>query len=264
MSWPVAACIVVERDGAILGVSRKDKPGAFGLPGGKVELGEPPAHAAARELLEETGLRVDPASLVLVLQTEELGTGSLVATFWAPDPGGPVCAGPGEGLVCWVGWPTVLSGPFGAYNRMVREALVQERPEHWIATYGSGSLRRAVEEGLRWREMYLGERVALEFGYGFEPVQASRCQIGDALASSDDPGTTETCWWARALRYRARRDGRYDVVRVVHARVSGADGDAQESVAIHLTPSPWPSWLPRDRRLLALTVGKDGRTVNPC
>jgi hypothetical protein len=121
-----------------------------------------------------------------------------------------------------------------------------------------------MEEGMRWREMYLGERIALEFGYGFEAVPASRCQLGDALATSDDPSTTETCWWARALRYRAHRDGRADVVRVVHARISDSDGGAQESIALHLTPNPWPSWLPRDRRILALTVQKDGRMVNPC
>ena len=166
--------------------------------------------------------------------------------------------------MCWVGWPALLTGPFGAYNQMVREALTTERPEHWIAVHGSGSLRRAVEEGLRWREMYLGERVALEFGYGFEAVPSSRCQIGDALASSDDAATTETCWWARALRYRAQRCHRKDAIKVVHARVSDGDGGAEEGIAIQITPSPWPSWLPRDRKLVALTVGKDGRTVNPC
>lgn len=37
--------------------------GKFVLPGGKIEPGEGPAEAAARELAEETGLHVDPSSL---------------------------------------------------------------------------------------------------------------------------------------------------------------------------------------------------------
>lgn len=40
----------------VLMVTRKDEPGAFALPGGKVEPGEDPLAAAVRELAEETGL----------------------------------------------------------------------------------------------------------------------------------------------------------------------------------------------------------------
>lgn len=36
------------------------------IPGGHIELGEPPVAGAARELAEETGFRVDPAQMALV------------------------------------------------------------------------------------------------------------------------------------------------------------------------------------------------------
>ncbi|WP_299395180.1 NUDIX hydrolase [Pelagibius sp.] len=49
---------VVVHDGAVLLVRRANPPqaGAWGFPGGKVELGETAAAAALRELYEETGL----------------------------------------------------------------------------------------------------------------------------------------------------------------------------------------------------------------
>lgn len=53
-----AVCILIERDGAILGVSRKGIHGAFGLPGGNVQAGELPRDALVRILQKETGFQV--------------------------------------------------------------------------------------------------------------------------------------------------------------------------------------------------------------
>lgn len=46
------------------------------MPGGKVEAGEPVRAAAARELEEETGLVVNPSSLICVAVTDGLGVDS--------------------------------------------------------------------------------------------------------------------------------------------------------------------------------------------
>ena len=56
----VAACVLVTRDGRLLLVRRAIEParGLWSFPGGYVDYGEDPAHAAARECLEETGLAV--------------------------------------------------------------------------------------------------------------------------------------------------------------------------------------------------------------
>ena len=56
----VAAAVLVEKDGRVLLVRRANEPyrGLWTLPAGFVNGGEDPAEAAARECLEETGLRV--------------------------------------------------------------------------------------------------------------------------------------------------------------------------------------------------------------
>jgi 8-oxo-dGTP diphosphatase len=60
-----ADIVVVTGDGHLLLIERGWDPyeGAWALPGGHVDLGETSLEAAARELAEETGVRVDPADL---------------------------------------------------------------------------------------------------------------------------------------------------------------------------------------------------------
>lgn len=66
---PVGVNVVVARDGRVLLLRRAGTgffDGLYSLPGGHVEEGESLREAAAREMLEETGLRFDPATFQLV------------------------------------------------------------------------------------------------------------------------------------------------------------------------------------------------------
>ncbi|UPM44474.1 NUDIX hydrolase [Halocatena salina] len=66
---PIPCADVAVMDGKhVLFIKRTNAPhiGKWALPGGVIEVGEPPAEAAARELHEETGLDITPSTLTLI------------------------------------------------------------------------------------------------------------------------------------------------------------------------------------------------------
>lgn len=67
----VGVC-VLSADGQVLLVQRGRAParGRWSVPGGKVDAGEGLAEAARREVLEETGLVVEPEALVTVIERQ--------------------------------------------------------------------------------------------------------------------------------------------------------------------------------------------------
>lgn len=117
----VDAVIFTQRDGRkmVALVERGNDPfrGSWALPGGFVETEEDLAHAAARELVEETGLEV-PAGTLHQLgaygapgRDPRMRTVSIV--YWAriPDPGEPV-GGSDAAASSWVPVDEALSTDF--------------------------------------------------------------------------------------------------------------------------------------------------------
>lgn len=110
MQNKLAVVILILKDNKVLAVSRKNDPNAFGLPGGKVDPGEYLEQAAARELLEETGLVATNLTPVFVHEEEEYST-----TTFTCDYSGDINT-PETGVVKWVEPDVLFSGPFGKYN----------------------------------------------------------------------------------------------------------------------------------------------------
>lgn len=90
----VAATCILERNGMVLLVRRAIQPGMglWSMPGGYVDRGEVVEEAAAREVLEETGLEVEVEHLVGLFSEREHPV--LVAAYAAHETGGRLHPGP--------------------------------------------------------------------------------------------------------------------------------------------------------------------------
>jgi 8-oxo-dGTP pyrophosphatase MutT (NUDIX family) len=120
---PEAVCILVLNDNKVLGVSRKDNPNDFGLPGGKVEEDDyinpnPLEHAAKRELLEETGLII--TSLKNVYSAP---LGKYIATCFLAEVEGSIFTHE-SGVVKWCDKEEIISGCFGEYHKKMFEEVL--------------------------------------------------------------------------------------------------------------------------------------------
>lgn len=76
---PEAGCgaAIVNQEGQILLIQRLRQPeaGAWGLPGGKIDFGEPAAQTARREILEELGIGIEILGLACIAETIDAGDG---------------------------------------------------------------------------------------------------------------------------------------------------------------------------------------------
>jgi ADP-ribose pyrophosphatase YjhB (NUDIX family) len=101
--------LIIDRERIIL-VKRGKQPakGEWSIPGGLVETGEPIKTAVMREVLEETGLEVEPQSLVeLVERIFPDGTGKIryhyvIADYLCRVVGGSLNAGSDAREAVWV------------------------------------------------------------------------------------------------------------------------------------------------------------------
>lgn len=103
----IAAGLLLQKDGLILAVSRKDDHEAFGLPGGKVDPGEDIENALIREVKEEVGLTVsNPVELFGTIDQ-----GKYLWVVYSADVSGDIHTEEPHAIK-WVEPKVLLEGPF--------------------------------------------------------------------------------------------------------------------------------------------------------
>lgn len=121
-----AQVVLINPQGLILGVSRKDDHTNMGLPGGKMEAEDNnvPMATAIRECKEETGLDITNLRLVFAIHK----SGNMGYTYLA-DYTGEINHNEPH-VVKWVPFQVLINGSFGRYNEMVSESLTSMGVEY--------------------------------------------------------------------------------------------------------------------------------------
>jgi 8-oxo-dGTP diphosphatase len=102
---PCVGAIIEDAGGRLLLIKRGHEPGAglWSLPGGRIESGETDTEALVREMLEETGLTVEPGRLVGHLQRPGLDGDVIdISDYAATVVGGALQAGDDAADARWV------------------------------------------------------------------------------------------------------------------------------------------------------------------
>ncbi|WNI31784.1 NUDIX domain-containing protein [Streptomyces sp. ITFR-6] len=119
------AGVVVREDGRVLVIRRADN-GAWEAPGGVLELDERPEDGVCREVVEETGVKVDPVRLSGVYKNMERAIVALV--FLCRPIGGAEQTSAETSEVRWFTREEVRSRMVEAYAVRVLDALDSTAP----------------------------------------------------------------------------------------------------------------------------------------
>ena len=112
------ALIFNEDKSQLLGVSRKDNHTLFGLPGGKVDVGETLYEGLIREVKEETGLDVNSAIPIFFREDGDF----VAVVYLVTDYSGEVSTTE-RGVVKWITFEDLKNGAFSEYNTILEEHL---------------------------------------------------------------------------------------------------------------------------------------------
>jgi 8-oxo-dGTP pyrophosphatase MutT (NUDIX family) len=119
-----ACALVINPEGLVLSVSRRDDHNDFGLPGGKSERSDHSGiDTAIRETWEEARVKLFPEHLVHVYSG--MGRKFYCATYLATKyDDSEMGSSSEEGIVKWLDFAAVLPGTFHEYNtRLLREVM---------------------------------------------------------------------------------------------------------------------------------------------
>jgi ADP-ribose pyrophosphatase YjhB (NUDIX family) len=156
-----AQVVLINPQGLVLGVSRKDNHEDFGLCGGKMEDvdNNNPELTAIRETLEETGLQISNLRLIFAMHKD-----GYMGHCYLADYEGEINHNEPH-VVKWVPFETLIKGTFGKYNTLVCESLTN---------MGISFIKNLPLEGLKNElEEYINKA-----GYEFLNLERTRNWLG--------------------------------------------------------------------------------------
>lgn len=102
--------------------------------------------------------------------------------------------------------------------------------ETFIEQHASGTLRKNRRLGMVWREQYISERIAYEFGWIFQCLPRSRVTFGDAYTEGDEKAITEAGWHIeRYIELSCFPEDRFETK---YLTVEHKDGTKREGIGI--------------------------------
>lgn len=126
--------------------------------------------------------------------------------------------------------------------------------EAFIERHASGTLRKNRRLGMVWREQYLEERVAYEFGWEFQCLPRSRVTFGDAYTEGDTPSLTEAGWHIE--RYLELCPYPEDRFETKYINVEYKDGRTREGIGLIVRQTS-AAWIPAGHLVFAIVTEYD-------
>jgi len=139
-----------------------------------------------------------------------------------------------------------------AFSRRVAERHMTA--DAFIERHASGTLRKNKRLGFCWRDQYLAERAAYEFGFEFAVVPRSRIMQGDPYTEGDCHAITEAGWHIE--RYITLSIWPEDVYEAKYLHVELADGTRREGIGIVVGKTSAP-FVPANHVAYALVAEYD-------
>jgi hypothetical protein len=148
-----------------------------------------------------------------------------------------------------------------------RVAVRRMDADTFVEKHASGTLRKNKRLGMVWREQYLDERTAYEFGWGFECLPRSRVTFGDAFTEPDTAALTEAGWHIeRLIELSIFPEDRYETKYI---NVEYKDGTKREGIGVILRQTS-ASFVPGGHLVFAIVAEFDAMrkawrpAENPC
>ena len=133
--------------------------------------------------------------------------------------------------------------------------------DDFVELHSSGTLRKNKRLGMVWREQYLEERTAYEFGWVFQCLPRSRVTFGDAYTEGDTHAITEAGWHIE--RYIELSTFPEDRFETKYINVEYKDGGKTEGIGIIVRETS-ASFVPAGHIVFAIVAEFDATTNRWC